>query len=114
VRRMNQNWFVSPHVEPDTRCAPTGKTTRRHTILVRYANFKDAILRCERNRQPAAARSVFKHTRRLMLCRCAPLIHRKQFKDGERNICSAARQGRHDLLMHINPQICGWASDGLV
>ena len=62
-------------------------------MLVRYANFKDAIFWCERNRQPAAARVVFKHTRHLMFYRCAPLIYRKTFMDDEPNICSAARAG---------------------
>ena len=99
MRRMNKNWFVSPHVEPDTGCAPAGKTTRRHAALVCYANFQDAILWCERNRQPAAARIVFKHTRHLTFCRCTSLIHRNKFKDGQGNICSAATAA---LCQHAN------------
>ena len=92
-------WFVSPHVEPDTGCAPAGKTTRRAAALVCYANFQDALLWCERNRQPAAARIVFKHTRHLTFCRCTSLIHRNKFKDGQGNICSAATAA---LCQHAN------------
>ncbi len=70
VRRMDQNRFASPHVEPDTRHATTGKAARSHATLVDHADLKVTIFGRKLDRQPAASRIIVKHARDIELNAC--------------------------------------------
>jgi hypothetical protein len=63
VRRVDQNRFASPHVEPNARHATTGKAARNHAAFAGHGNFEVAILGRKLDGQPSASGIVVKHAR---------------------------------------------------